>query len=55
MDFLDDAYRKAGTMMCSTCTKNCNFAEYRKYVKEIILSFIDAILYKDKLALSYIE
>ena len=55
IDFYDDAYRKISTAMCSTCTKNCEFATYRKFIKEMILSFSDAILKKDALALRYIE
>ena len=41
--------------ICATCSKNCEFAAYRTFVKEMILSFSDAILKKDPLALSYIE
>ena len=55
IDFYDDYYRKISTAMCSTCTKDCDFPTYRKFVKEMILSFCDAILNKDALALKYIE
>lgn len=47
IDFLNNEYRELSTVACSTCHKNCTFSEYRKVVKEIILSFIDAILYAD--------
>jgi hypothetical protein len=41
--------------MCATCHKDCNFNQYRTVVKEILLSFMDAILLKDSLALNIIE
>ena len=55
IDFYDDEYRKISTAMCSTCTKDCDFPTYRTFVKEMILSFCDAILKKDALALKIIE
>ena len=55
IDFYDDQYRMLSTMMCSTCTKDCDFPQYRTFMKEMILSFCDAILNKDSLALEYIE
>ena len=54
VDFFDVEYRDVAVFMCATCSKDCEFATYRTFVKEMILSFTDAILYKDKLALSYI-
>ena len=54
-DFLDASSRDIASLACASCSKNCDFAQYRTYVKEVILSFADAILNKDALALSYIE
>ena len=55
IDFYDDDYRKLSTMMCSTCKSNCDFPKYRTFIKEMVLSFCDAIFKKDALALNYIE
>lgn len=54
-DFLNNEYRDLASVACATCHKDCNFSQYRTVLKEIILSFIDAILEKDSLALGYIE
>lgn len=54
-DFLDASSREIASLACASCSKDCNFAQYRTYAKEVILSFADAILYKDALALSYVE
>jgi hypothetical protein len=54
-DFFNLEYKDISASICATCTKNCEFAAYRTFVKEMILSFSDAILKKDALSLSYIE
>lgn len=54
-DFYDTSYRNIAALACSTCSHSCDFGQYRTFIREIIFSFTDAILYKDKLALSYIE
>ena len=55
IDFYDDQFRTLSTMMCSTCTKDCDFPAYRTFIKEMFLSFSDAIFKQDELALKYIE
>ena len=54
-DFFDPTYRDIATAMCASCQRNCEFGQYRTFVKELILSFSDAILNKDSLALKYIQ
>lgn len=54
-DFLNNEYRDVAGAVCATCRKDCNFGDYRTTVKEAILSFIDAILYGNSIALAVIE
>ena len=54
IDFFDNQYRDLTTIACASCKKDCNFAQYRTLVKQVILSFIDAILYKDTISLQVI-
>jgi len=54
-DFYDDEARKMGKMYCATCKQHCNFPEYRKMGKEIIVHFIDGILNNNRSSLEKIE
>lgn len=54
IDFFNNEYRDLATIACATCKKDCNFSQYRTLVKEAILSFIDAILYRDGASLNVI-
>lgn len=43
--FYNTEYRDLSKIICKTCRKNCEFAEYKKnLVKEAILNFIDGVL-----------
>jgi hypothetical protein len=41
--------------MCAYCHGGCDFAKYRNFVRDLILTFIKGIIYKDALALKVIE
>jgi hypothetical protein len=43
VDFYNAEYRDLSKMMCETCKKNCDFAEYKILVKDAILNFIDGV------------
>lgn len=53
-DFLNLEYRDMAGLVCATCKKDCNYAEYRELVKEAILNFIDAMLNKNAASLAVI-
>lgn len=55
VDFFNNEYRDVFGINCAQCSKNCNFNDYRITVKEAILSFIDAILFKSDVALNILE
>ncbi len=54
-DFLNVEWRDLAGLVCATCHKECNYAEFRELVKEAIVNFINGILYKNQASLGIIE
>lgn len=54
-DFLNVEWRDFAGLVCATCRKDCNYAEFRGLVKEAIVNFINGILSKNPVSIAIIE
>lgn len=54
-DFLNLEYRDIAGLVCATCSKNCDYAQYRNLVKDTILGFYDGIINKNATSIANIE